>query len=156
LEAWLDGHRRRVDALADQIELHPVIREFRELIDSDPVVRMYGNQMIAQVPSTKPYRNRHVKSIEQLLLLINEVLTTAPSSAPQMVATPLGAILDWTMGTPAGFAAYRDPRINAMLKKILTVWSDFLSIGALPHGTTSSRGASRTAPVRWSPPPTTR
>jgi phosphatidylserine decarboxylase len=30
-----------------------------------------------------------------------------------MVATPLGAILDWTMGTPAGFAAYRDPRINA-------------------------------------------
>jgi hypothetical protein len=24
--------------------------------------------------------------------------------------SPLGAILDWTMGTPAGFAAYRDPR----------------------------------------------
>ena len=31
------------------------------------------------------------------------------------------------MGTPAGFAAYRDPRINAMLKKILTVWCDFLT-----------------------------
>jgi hypothetical protein len=88
LEAWLDGHRRRVDALADQIELHPVIREFRELIHSDPVVRMYGNQMIAQVPSAKPYRNRHVKSIEQLLLLINEVLTTAPSSAPQWWRRP--------------------------------------------------------------------
>jgi len=36
-----------------------------------------------------------------------------------MVATPLAAILDWTMGTPAGFAAFRDRRINAMLKKIL-------------------------------------
>jgi phosphatidylserine decarboxylase len=43
------------------------------------------------------------------------------------VATPLGAILDWTMGTPAGFAAFRDPRINAMLKKILTAWCKFLS-----------------------------
>jgi phosphatidylserine decarboxylase len=51
LEAWLDGHRRRVDARGDQIERHPVIGEFRELIDSDPVVRMYSNQMIAQVPT---------------------------------------------------------------------------------------------------------
>jgi phosphatidylserine decarboxylase len=31
------------------------------------------------------------------------------------------------MATPAGFAAYRDPRINAMIKKILTVWCEFLS-----------------------------
>ena len=43
-----------------------------------------------------------------------------------MVVTPLGAILDWTMGTPAGFAAFRDPRVNAMLKKILTAWCEFL------------------------------
>ena len=53
----------------------------------------------------------------------------APEFGPAMVATPLGAILDWTMGTAAGFAAYRDPRINAMLKKILTVWCEFLSSG---------------------------
>jgi len=29
------------------------------------------------------------------------------------------------MGTAAGFAAYRDPRINAMLKKIVAVWCEF-------------------------------
>jgi Phophatidylserine decarboxylase/Phosphatidylserine decarboxylase len=45
------------------------------------------------------------------------------------VVLPLGAILDWTMGTPAGFAAFRDRRINAMLKKILGVWCEFLSSG---------------------------
>lgn len=44
-----------------------------------------------------------------------------------MVTTPLAAILDWTMGTPAGFAARRgDRRINAMLGKILNAWSEFL------------------------------
>jgi phosphatidylserine decarboxylase len=90
-----------------------VIGEFQELIDRDPMVRMYVNQMIAQVPTTKPYRKRHVRSVDHLLRLINEVLTMAPQVGPAMVATPLGAILDWTMGTPAGFAAYRDPRINA-------------------------------------------
>jgi phosphatidylserine decarboxylase len=131
LEAWLDGHRQRVEARGEggQIVLHPVLTEFQELIGRDSVVRMYIDQMIGQVPRTKPYRKRHLESVDQLLRLINEVLTMAPEFGPAMVATPLGAILDWTMGTPAGFAAYRDPRINAMLRKILTAWCEFLSSG---------------------------
>jgi phosphatidylserine decarboxylase len=131
LESWLAGHRERVEARGEQVVLAPVMVEFQELIDSDPVVRMYMNQMIEQVPSTKQYSKRHLESVEQLMRLINEVLTMAPEFGPQgaMVATPLAAILDWTMGTPAGFAAYRDPRINAMIKKILTVWCEFLSSG---------------------------
>jgi phosphatidylserine decarboxylase len=94
-------------------------------------VRMYMNQMIEQVPSNKNYSKRHLESVPQLMRLINEVLSMAPEFGPQgaMVATPLAAILDWTMGTPAGFAAYRDPRINAMVKKILNVWCEFLSSG---------------------------
>jgi len=127
LESWLDGHRERVGGRSEQIVLHPVLTEFQELIDSDPVVRMYVEQMIAQVPTTKPYQKRHLESVDQMLRLINEVLTMAPEFGAAMVATPLGAILDWTMGTPAGFAAYRDPRVNAMLKKILTAWCGFLS-----------------------------
>jgi phosphatidylserine decarboxylase len=129
LESWLAGHRERVEARGEQVVLHPVLCEFQELIDSDPVVRMYLNQMIDQVPSTKPYTKRHLESVGQLLRLINEVLAMAPEFGPEkaMVATPLGAILDWTMGTPAGFAAFRDRQINAMLKKILTVWSEFLN-----------------------------
>jgi phosphatidylserine decarboxylase len=128
LESWLAGHRERVEARGEQVVLHPVLLEFQELIDTDPVVRMYIHQMIAQVPRTKAYSTRHLESAKQLLRLINEVLTMAPEfGESSMVATPLGAILDWTMGTPAGFAAYRDPRINAMLKKILTAWCKFLS-----------------------------
>jgi phosphatidylserine decarboxylase len=131
LESWLAGHRERVEARGEQVVLHPVIAEFQGLIDSDPVVRMYMHQMIAQVPSTKPYTKRHLESVEQLMRLINEVLTMAPEFGPQgtMVATPLAAILDWAMGTPAGFAAFRDPRVNEMLRKILTVWCEFLSSG---------------------------
>ena len=63
LESWLDGHRERVEAKGEQIVLHPVLTEFQELIDTDPVVRMYLNQMIAQVPGGKPYRKRHLESL---------------------------------------------------------------------------------------------
>jgi phosphatidylserine decarboxylase len=129
LESWLAGHRERVEARGEPVVLHPVLTEFQKLINNDPVVRMYINQMIAQVPSTKPYRKRHMDSVQQMVRLINEVLTMAPEFGEAMVATPLGAILDWTMGTAAGFAAFRDPRINAMLKKILTAWCEFLSSG---------------------------
>lgn len=130
LEAWLAGHRERVSARDEQVVLRPVITEFAELIDSDPVVRMYLSQMIAQVPQARQYRKRHLDSVQQMLRLINEVLTMAPEfSEDAMVMLPLGAILDWTMGTRPGFAAFRDRRINAMLKKILTAWCEFLSSG---------------------------
>jgi phosphatidylserine decarboxylase len=130
LEAWLAGHRGRVAAKGGQVPLHPVLAEFQALIDSDPVVRMYLSEMIAQVPRNRQYRKRHLESVPQLLQLVNEVLTMAPEySEDAMVVLPLGAILDWTMGTPAGFAAFRDPRVNAMLKKVLTAWCEFLSSG---------------------------
>jgi phosphatidylserine decarboxylase len=100
LEARLAGHRERAEAGGEQVVLHPVLTEFQELMDGDPVVRMLINQMIAQVPKTKPYRRRHLVSVAQLLRLINEVLTVAPEFGGSMVATPLGAILDWTIMRP--------------------------------------------------------
>ena len=126
LESWLAGHRQRVQAKGEQVMLHPAITEFQELIDSDPVVRMYIHRMVAEVPHATRYRKNHLDSVEQMLRLINEVLTMAPEFGENAVITPLCAILDWTMGTSAGFAAFRDPRIDAMLQKILTAWCEFL------------------------------
>jgi phosphatidylserine decarboxylase len=148
LESWLDGHRERAEARGEPIVLHPVLIEFQELIDSDPVVRMYLDQMIAQVPETKPYRQRHLESVPQLLRLINEVLVSAPEFGGHQVATPLGAILDWTMGTRAGFAAYRDPRVNAMIKKILGAWAEFLNSGASLYALNDSPTGWKSAQAR--------
>jgi phosphatidylserine decarboxylase len=53
LESWLGGHRERAAARGGQVVLHPVLTEFQGLIGTDPVVRMYVNQMIAQVPGSQ-------------------------------------------------------------------------------------------------------
>jgi phosphatidylserine decarboxylase len=103
------------------------VADFQRLIASDPVIGMYVSRMIAQVPETRSYSKRHLESPDQLLRLINEVLTMAPEFGDQNVTLPIGAILDWTMGTPAGFAAFRDPKVNAALKNILSAWCDFLN-----------------------------
>ncbi len=128
LEDWLEGLVRDVRVKADGVTFHPVIEEFRELIDRDPIVRLYITQMIDQVPHAKPYRRRHLESVDQMLLLINEVIGRAPEyNETGLVGTPLNAVLDWCMGTPAGFAAFRNDAINAMFRKILRVWCEFLS-----------------------------
>ncbi|MBW4041779.1 MAG: phosphatidylserine decarboxylase family protein [Acidobacteria bacterium] len=126
LEAWLTGHRRRV-AEREPVELSPVMQEFAALLDGDPVLRMYFERMIAEAPVGKQYEDRPFDSVDELLAMIDEVLTMAPEFGDEMAATPLGAVLDWTMGTTSGFAAYRDPRLNLMLRKVLSVWCDFLS-----------------------------
>jgi len=127
LEAWLAGLSNKVE-IAEPTEFHPVIVEFRELIASDPIVRMYMEQMIAEVPKNKRYRRRHLRSVEQMLTLLNAVLTQGPEyDTTALVGAPFDAILDWAAGTPAGFAAFRNDAINAMFKKILDVWCEFLS-----------------------------
>jgi phosphatidylserine decarboxylase len=112
--------------------LDPVIRKFRKLIDDDPVVRMYMTQMIQQIPAR--YRAHHPKNLQAFLLQLNAVLTVAPpyispghGEDSALVGTPFSAILIWTMGTPAGFAAYRNARINEMFKELLGVWTRFLN-----------------------------
>ena len=49
--------------------LHPVLTEFRELLDRERGPRMYVERMIAEVARTKPYLERHLESVDQLRLI---------------------------------------------------------------------------------------
>ena len=126
LESWLTRHRQQVAARREQIVLHPATARLRDLVESDPVLRMYANRMIVEAPKGKQYSERPIESWDELLRMINEVLTLAPEFGESMAATPLGAMLDWASGTTAGFAFFRDPRVNAALKELLTAWCEFL------------------------------
>jgi phosphatidylserine decarboxylase len=141
---WLPNEelalQRWLTVIEDEIQargigkIHPVIQRFQRLIDEDPVVRMYVTQMVEQIPAgLPPLPGQPLKDVNELLQRLNAVLTVAPPYVPPghgemttCVGCPISAILIYTMGTPAGFAAYRHPRINAMFKEILAVWTEFL------------------------------
>ena len=132
LEAWL--HRFRARAESRDEPFRPSVQAFADLIESDPIVRMYVREMIAQVPRTPRFRAHHLESVEQMLVLVNSVLTYAPEFEDDaMVGCPLNAILDWSMGTRAGFAAFRHPPINAALKAIMAEWCEYLTSDASLH-----------------------
>ena len=92
--------------------------------------------MFDQVPNKKPYitdptGHVQIRDYLHLLKVLNHLITTGPTWTDKaervgMVGVPISAALDWPMGTTSGFAFFLDPDVNAMLKKVLNVWGDFL------------------------------
>jgi len=120
---WL-GTLTLVSASPTTSQFHPVIKEFSYLIQQDPIVRMYVTEMIDQLPSGQ----KNVKDVNDFLFKLNQVLTTAPKfSKGEVEVTPLSDLLVGMMNTPAGFHAFRNEKINSMIRKILKTWEAFLN-----------------------------
>jgi len=130
LEQWMA--KVVAETAASDAPLAPVLQEFQELIEGDPRLYMLFHQMFAQVPdrptfSQDPTGQPQIKSYQQMLQVMNRVLTRAPAfNTTGLVGFPINAILDWPMGTPAGAEAFLDARVNRQLKKILNQWAVFL------------------------------
>ena len=130
LDRWLGDHIKAVDA--NPQPLLPVVEEFKDLIEGDAEIYMFFHQMFEQLPRTAqfqvtPIGSPQVRDYRHMLDLINGIMTTAPYfDKTGLVGFPINAILDWPMGTPGGFAAFLDDRVNAQLKKLLNEWAAFL------------------------------
>lgn len=130
LNTWMQDLITRVDS--SDVELLPEVAELKAMIEQDPELYMYFNQMFAQVPESAGYKADptgapQVRDYHLMLQLINHVMTRAPEfNQSGLVGFPINAILDWPMGTPAGTAVFLNDKMNAQLKKILNKWAVFL------------------------------
>lgn len=97
---------------------------------------MYFTAMFDEVPYKHVYKkdptgHRQIRDFQHMLEVLNHVFGQAPvwtDAAQQvgMVGVPMCAILDYPMSTPSGYAAFLDPGVNKMLKKVLNEWGKFL------------------------------
>ncbi|KAG0247353.1 hypothetical protein BG011_001635, partial [Mortierella polycephala] len=132
---WLGSIFEDVDAKPNK-NLHPVIQEFQQLIEITPRVYVLLETMFEEVPQKPPYSNDpsgypRIRDYRHFLQILNHLLTTAPSWSDKSersvpVGLPISAILDWPISTPGGYAAFLDPDINKMIKKVLNAWSAYL------------------------------
>jgi phosphatidylserine decarboxylase len=133
-KAWMEDIIEK--AAKNPKDLHPVLQEFKKLIEENTRIFLLVCSMFDEVPTKKPYGNdpvghKQVRDYPHMLELFNHILTHAPEWSDKeygigMVGTPFNAILDWPMGTPSGFAFFLDPEVNKMLKKVLNQWAKFL------------------------------
>ena len=129
LNRWLSAQIARAES--NPAPLHPEVEALKDLIEGDPTLYMLFTQMFRQVPprfKSTPLGDPRVRNYPTALALINQVLTTAPEySRRGLVGFPINAILNWAMGTEAGFAAFVNEKVNAQLKRILDAWGAFLA-----------------------------
>jgi phosphatidylserine decarboxylase len=135
LEKWMVALSGEVEA--EKRPLLPVIEEFKELIERDPEIYMLFHHMFTEVPRKPPYNRNpdgkpQVRSYEHMLRMLNTIMTRAPEWSEAgnnsgLIGCPINAILDWSMGTAGGFAAFLNASVNGQIKKILNEWGRFLA-----------------------------
>ena len=143
LETWLEHFiaDAKSSSHSAPAKWHPVIKEVAHCIDVDPILRLGLTNMIEQVPRHKPYVKRHINDPHGLLTAINHVIHTAPHyDTTELVGAPLNAVLDFMMDTPAGYALFRSPSFNKLLKKMLQAWCDFLHSPASAYTLHAKKG----------------
>jgi phosphatidylserine decarboxylase len=128
VSVWLNNQIE--EAEKKKAPFHPVVEEFQRMIESDPVMYMYFTQMFEEQPSLPPPPDSgdiKLKNYQEMLVVINHILSTAPAfGTTDMIGFPINAILDLTMLTPAGLAAYAAQKVNDMFRNVLGVWTTFL------------------------------
>ena len=110
--------------------LKPVVEDLKNFIENDPDAYMFFNLMFEQVPGDKsksPTGLPQVRDYQHMLRMFNVILTHAPSfDESGLVGFPFNAILDWSMATVGGWAAFVEDKVNVHIKALLDEWGTFL------------------------------
>lgn len=135
-------HRQWLNGVIDEADgrdsaLHPVLEDFKKLIEGNTRIYLLFSSMFEQIPRKKQYRSdpygqRQVRDYKHMLKIVNHLIASPPywskySHKHGIVGLPINAVLDWPMGTPSGFAAFLDPEVNQMWRRILDTWGEYLT-----------------------------
>lgn len=128
LANWLTKIMEKADK--DTGPLKPVVEDLKNFIETDPDAYMFFTQMFNQVPADKtksPVGLPQVRDYQHMLRMSNVILTHAPSyDESGLVGFPFNAILDWSMATVGGWAAFINDKVNVHIKALLDEWGMFL------------------------------
>ncbi|EXJ70834.1 uncharacterized protein A1O5_05824 [Cladophialophora psammophila CBS 110553] len=119
------------------INLDPSIIALQQLVAASPNLTKLSSDMFTQIPpayQNDPTGKPQVRDFETMLGLVDMILKEGPQwfdvqdppTAMGLIGFPINAILDWPMGTLAGYLFFTDTQVNSMWQGILNVWGTFL------------------------------
>ena len=144
---WLPKDRNQIkqyvglklDQLANAKELRndPTIAAMQKTVDTDSHLKKLSEDMFIQIPPAykeDPTGRPQVEHFDKMLALVNLIIKEGPQwyyltdlpTAMGLIGFPINAILDWPMGTQAGYDFFRHPEVNRRWHDILCIWGTFL------------------------------
>jgi len=120
------------------------IEELKNITSQDRVLAMNVEKMITDAnnySTTTPLGTLPIQDFDHFLHMLNQIVRTSPAfyttnTAPDpneangLIAFPINALLDFPMGTDAGYVVFSNLLINQQLKKILNYWTIYLETEA--------------------------
>ncbi|KAK2028966.1 phosphatidylserine decarboxylase family protein [Colletotrichum zoysiae] len=111
-----------------------VVEDFYNTVINDAELYMLFKEMLREVPAKygdDPAGHPEIRDIETLFNVFQSILSEPPDwDSSAQIGTPINAVLDWPMGTKAGFAAFLKSNVNEHFKNMLTSWGNFLTTEA--------------------------
>ena len=128
-----------------QLDLVKPVQALAELIHNNPTVHMLFTEMLTEVPvayNNDPSLRPEIGDVPTLLDAINfQIQQPISYNDLIQIGTPINALLDWPMGTKAGFAAFLRDDVNKCFEAILAFWGTFLtSLPSVQTVTTAEGG----------------
>jgi phosphatidylserine decarboxylase len=122
-------NKERVIKQGYEIILVQPIQDLKDMVAQVPALHSTAEMMIKEAGKKEdPLGEPSLKSWEEFLTLLNEIMVTAPEYTvcgpdPKdpcgLVGCPINALLNWPMQTEAGYMLFSNQLINHQLKKIL-------------------------------------
>ncbi|MDR0983945.1 MAG: phosphatidylserine decarboxylase family protein [Ruminococcus sp.] len=112
------------------------VLKFYEMVNEDVSLHILANQMFEQACENwqeDPYGNPAITNFKDFISVMDYIVSQAPRYMEQteegygLLGFPLNAIVDFPMGTPAGYAFFLNEKVNMQLKNILNEWCLFLT-----------------------------
>ncbi|KAL3595850.1 hypothetical protein FPOAC2_10220 [Fusarium poae] len=135
IQQWLATKLNESNQRND-LTLDPSLVAFQQLVNSNPSWKTLSNEMFTQ--SSKHYDPTGVpaiQSFDEFLKVVNIFIKSSPpfyiketpETAMEMIGLPINTVLDWPMGTMAGYDFWLIPAINTSFKDVLNTWGSFLN-----------------------------
>lgn len=128
-DAWVKKIYKEAQAEENQ-HLLPPVQALKDLIESDRYIWNLFQMMFDEIPVKDvdtPAGTPQIRDYHQLLLMLNRIIQRAPEfNKTGLVGTPINAILDYPMGTKAGYVLFNNPKVNKRFKAILDYWGRYL------------------------------
>lgn len=137
IKKWLAIKLEQLDK-TDSVTLDPSIVALKELVAASPDLTKLSQDMFTQIPPAykdDPTGKPQVPDFNKMLGLVNMILKEGPQwfhlidppTAMGLIGFPINAILDWPMGTLAGYIFFLNPNVNSKWQGILNTWGSFLT-----------------------------
>ena len=132
-EAWVKKIYKEAQTEENQ-HLLPPVQSLKDLIESDRYIWNLFQMMFDEIPVKDvdtPAGTPQIRDYHQLLLVLNRIIQRAPEfNKTGLVGTPINAVLDYPMGTKAGYVLFNNPKVNKIFKSILDYWGHYLQSDA--------------------------